>query len=156
MSPALAGRFLTTGPPGKPLIWKFSVVILFFDVYETISTVHNCRSAFKENFQRCQIIKERFFLKCFAAAAAKSLQSCPTLCDPIDGSHPWDSPGKNTGVGCHFLFQCMKVKSESEVAQSCPTLSDSMDCSLPGSSIHGIFQARVLEWGAIAFSVYIS
>ena len=66
--------------------------------------------------------------------------------------HPWDSPGKNTGVGCHFFPQCMKVKSENEVAQSCPTLSDPMDCSLPGSSIHGIFQARVLEWGAIAFS----
>ena len=65
---------------------------------------------------------------------------------------PWDSPGKNTGVGCHFLLQCMKVKSEREVAQSCPTLSDPMDCSPPGSSIHGIFQARVLEWGAIAFS----
>ena len=61
--------------------------------------------------------------------------------------HPWDSPGKNTGMGCHFLLQCMKVKSESEVAQSCPTLSDPMDCSPPG-----IFQARVLEWGAIAFS----
>ena len=58
---------------------------------------------------------------------------------------PWGSPGKNTGVGCHFLLQCMKVKSESEVAQSC-LLSDPMDCSLPGSSIHGIFQARVLEW----------
>ena len=66
---------------------------------------------------------------------------------------PWDSPGKNTGVGCHFLLQCMKVKSESEGAQSCPTLSDPMDCSLPGSSVHGIFQARVLEWGAIAFSL---
>ena len=66
---------------------------------------------------------------------------------------PWDSPGKNTGVGCHFLLQCMQVKSESEVAQSCLTLSDPMDCSLPGSSIHGIFQARVLEWGAIAFSM---
>ena len=65
---------------------------------------------------------------------------------------PWDSPGKNTGVGCHFLLQCMKVKSEREVAQSCPTLSDPMDWGLPGSSIHGIFQARVLEWGAIAFS----
>ena len=65
---------------------------------------------------------------------------------------PWDSPGKNTGVGCHFLLQCMKVKSESEVAQSCPTLNDLMDCSLTGSSVHGIFQARVLEWGAIAFS----
>ena len=84
---------------------------------------------------------------------AKSLQSCPTLCDPIDGSHQAPpSPGKNTGVGCHFLLQCMKVKSESEVAQSCPTLNDPMDCSLPGSSIHGIFQARVLEWGAIAVS----
>ena len=65
---------------------------------------------------------------------------------------PWDSPGKNTGVGCQFLLQCMKVKSESEVAQSW-TLRDPMDCSPPGSSIHGIFQARVLEWGAIAFSV---
>ena len=65
---------------------------------------------------------------------------------------PWDSPGKNTGVGCHFLLQCMKVKSESEFAQSCPTLGDPMDWSLPGSSVHGIFQARVLEWGAIAFS----
>ena len=67
---------------------------------------------------------------------------------------PWDSPGKNTGVGCHFLLQCMKVKSESEVSQSCPTFSDPMDCSLQGSSVHGIFQARVLEWGAIAFSVF--
>ena len=67
---------------------------------------------------------------------------------------PWDSQGKNTGVGCNFLLQCMKVKSESEVAQSCPTLSDFMDCSLPGSSIHGIVQARVLKWGAIAFSVW--
>ena len=66
---------------------------------------------------------------------------------------PWDSPGNNTGVGCHFLLQCMKVKSESEVAQSCRTLSDPMDCSPPGSSIHGIFQARVLQWGATAFSI---
>ena len=65
---------------------------------------------------------------------------------------PWDSPCKNTGVGCHFLLQCMKVKSESEVTQSCPTPSDPMDCSLPSSSVHGIFQARVLEWGAIALS----
>ena len=67
---------------------------------------------------------------------------------------PWDSPGKNTGVGCHFLLQCMKVKSEREVAQSCQTLSDPIDYSLPDSSIHGIFQARVLEWGAIAHSLY--
>ena len=142
---------------------------------------------------------------CYAMLCyAKSLQSCLTLCDPIDGSppgspipgilqarilewvaisfsnawkwkvkvkslshvrffatpwtaptrllRPWDSPGKNIGVGCHFLLQCMKLKSESEVTQSCLTLSDPMDCSLPGSSIHGIFQARVLEWGVIAFS----
>ena len=90
-----------------------------------------------------------------AAAAAKSLQLCLTLCDPIDGSppgsRPWDSPGKNTGVGCHFLLQCRNVKSESEVVQ-CPTLRNSMDYSPPGSSVHGIFQARVLEWGTIAYS----
>ena len=66
--------------------------------------------------------------------------------------HPWDSPGKNTGVGCHFLLQCIKVKSESEVSQSYLTLRNPMGCSLPGSSVHGIFQARVLEWDAIAFS----
>ena len=77
----------------------------------------------------------------------------PTLCDPIDGSPPGDSLGKNTGMVCHFLLQCRKVKSENEVTQLCPTLPDPMDCSLPGSSVHGIFQARVLEWGAIAFSV---
>ena len=70
---------------------------------------------------------------------------------PTGFPRPWDSPGKNAGVGCHGLLQCMKVKSEREVAQSCPTLSDPMDCSPPGSSIHGSFQARVLEWGATAF-----
>ena len=79
------------------------------------------------------------------------------LCDtPETAAHqaprPWDSPGKNTGVGCHFLLQCIKVKSESEGAQSCPTFRDPMECSPPGSSVHGIFQARVLEWGAIALS----
>ena len=76
----------------------------------------------------------------------------PQRRQPTRLPRPWDSPGKNTGVGCHFLLQCMKVKSEREVAQSCPTLRDPMDCSPPGSSVHGIFQARVLEWGAIAFS----
>ena len=91
-----------------------------------------------------------------SSAAAKSLQSCPTV-RPHRRQHtrlpgPWDSPGKNTGVGCHFLLQCMKVKSESEVAQLCPTLFDPVDCSPPGFSVHGIPQARVLEWGAIANS----
>ena len=76
----------------------------------------------------------------------------PHRWQPTRLHRPWDSPGKNTGVGCHFLLQGMKVKSESEVAQSCLTLRDPMDYSLPGSSVHRIFQARVLEWGAIAFS----
>ena len=72
----------------------------------------------------------------------------PRRQQPTRLPHPWDSPGKNTGVGCHFLLQCVKVKSESEVARLCPTLRNLMDCSLPGSSTHGIFRARVLEWGA--------
>ena len=76
----------------------------------------------------------------------------PQRRQPTRLPHPWDTPDKNTGVGCHFLLQCMKVKSESEAAQLCLTLSDPTDCSPPGSSAHGIFQARVLEWGAIAFS----
>ena len=87
--------------------------------------------------------------------------SCVRLCDPKDGSPPGSPiPGilqaRTLELGCHFLLQCMKVKSESEGAQSCPTLSDPTDCSLPGSSAHGIFLARVLEWGAIAFSTITS
>ena len=93
----------------------------------------------------------------YAAAATMLLQSCPTLCDPHRRQptrlpHPWDSPGKNTGVGYHCLLQCMKVKNESEVGQLCLTVSDPMDCSLPGSFVHGIFLARVQEWVAIALS----
>ena len=87
---------------------------------------------------------------CVASVVSNSAQ--PHRRQPTRLPRPWDSPGKNTGMGCHFLLQCRKVKSESEVAQLCPTLRDPMNCSLPGSSIHGIFQARVLEWGAIAFS----
>ena len=87
---------------------------------------------------------------CVTSVVSDSVR--PHRRQPTRLPHPWDSPGKNTGVGCHFLLQCRKVKSESEVVQSCLTLSDPMDCSPPGSSIHGIFQARVLEWDAIAFS----
>ena len=95
---------------------------------------------------------------CIASVVSDSVR--PHRRQPTRLLCPWDSLGKNTGVACHFLLQCMKVKSESEVGQvvylkvtqSCPTPSDPMDCSLPGSSIHGIFQARVVEWGAIAFS----
>ena len=87
---------------------------------------------------------------CVASVMSDSVQ--PHRWQPTRLPHPWDSPGKNTGVGCRFLLQCMKVKSGSEVTQSRPAPSDRMDCSLPGASTHGIFQARVLEWGAIAFS----
>ena len=91
-----------------------------------------------------------------AAAAAKLLQSCPTVrphrWKPTKLPRPWDSPGKNTGVGCHFLLQCMKVKSENKVAQSCPTLCDPIDGSPPSSPVPGILQARTLEWVAISFS----
>ena len=90
---------------------------------------------------------------CFQVASVVSNSVRPHRRQPNRLLCAWDSPGKNTGVVCHFLLQCMKVKSESEVTHSCPTLSDPMDCSLPRFSIHGIFQARVLEWGAIAFSM---
>ena len=93
------------------------------------------------------------FICCFCCYVTSVVSDSvwPHRRQPARLPHPWDSPGKNTGVGCHFLLQCMKVKSEREVAQSCPTLRDPMGCSPPGSSVHGIFQARVLEWGAIAF-----
>ena len=89
---------------------------------------------------------------CCQVASGMSNSVGPHRWQPTRLRRPWGSPGKNTGVGCHFLLQCMKVKSESEAAQLCPTRSNPMDCSLPGSSVHGIFQARVLEWGASAFS----
>ena len=106
-------------------------------------------------------LKSVYYIYTAAAAAAKSCQSCLTLCDLIDGSPPGSPvPGilqtRNTGVGCHFLLQCMKVESEREVTQSCPTPIDPMDCSLPGSSINGIFQARVLEWVPLpSLTIYI-
>ena len=139
---SLAGGFLTTGPPKSRKAF-----------FKVCTVIHVVVYILNPNYDFCGVV----LFPEVTAAAAKLLQSCPTRCDPIDCSppgspSPWDSPGKNTGVGCHFLLQCMKVRSESEVAQSCLTLSDPMDCSPPGSSVHGIFQARVLEWGAIAFS----
>ena len=88
---------------------------------------------------------------CYVTSVVSDSVRPHRLRQPTRLPRPWDSPGKNTGVDCHFLLQCMEVKSESEVTQSCLTLRDPMDCSLTGSSVHGIFQARVLEWGAIAF-----
>ena len=107
-------------------------------------------------FTLCVILhldgKHRCRCRCCQVTSVVSDSVPPHRRQPTRLPRPGDSPGKNTGVGCHFLLQCMKVKSESEVAQSCPTLHDPMDCSPPGSSAHGIFQARALEWGAIAFS----
>ena len=95
---------------------------------------------------------EDYLLYCYCCQVTSVVSNSvwPQRQQPTRLPRPWDSPGKNTGVGCHFLLQCRKVKRESEVAQLCPTPSDPMDCSLPDSSVHGIFQARVLEWGAIA------
>ena len=92
---------------------------------------------------------------CCQVASVMSNSVQPHRWQPTRLPHPWDSPGSNSGVGCHFLLQCMTVKSESEVPQLCPTPRDPMDCSPPGSSVHGISQARVLEWGAIVFSACI-
>ena len=103
------------------------------------------------NLQGKLMLKWTFYPMC-CAVLSHSVTSDSMDCSPPGASVHGNSLGKNTGVGCHFLFQCMKVKSENEVSQSSPTLSDTKDCSLPGSSVHGIFQARVLEWGAIAFS----
>ncbi|KAI4548431.1 hypothetical protein MG293_000761 [Ovis ammon polii] len=98
------------------------------------------------------VVREIHSPRTYTVASAMSDSVRPHRRQPTRLRCPWDSPGKNTGVGCHFLLQCVKVKTESEVSQSCPTLSDPMDCSQPGSSVHGILQARVLECGAIAFS----
>ena len=112
--------------------------------------------SYVHTFTKLLVHSTKISLESIAAAAAKLRQSCPTVWphrrQPTRLLCPWHSPGKNTGVGCHFLLHCMKVKSESEVAQSCPTLSDPVDCSLPGFPAHRTFQARVLESGAIAFS----
>ena len=112
------------------------------------------RSVVSKHSNRDRMLHPNFLCCCCCEVASVVSDSVrPHRRQPTRLLCPWDSPGKNTGVGCHFL-QYMRVKSESEVAQPCPTLSDPMDCSLPGSSVHGIFQARVLEWVAIAFSLY--
>ena len=101
--------------------------------------------------------KHRCCCCCCWVASVVSDSVQPHRWQPTRLPRPWDSPGKNTGVGCHFLLQCVKVKSESEseVVQSCLTLSNPMDCSLPGSSVHGLLQARVLEWGAMRHIIIV-
>ena len=111
------------------LKWNTTVLLTYFGIFWTFLHA-NIKMPYNKNI--------------YASVMSNSVQ--PHRRQPTNFPRPWDSPGKNTGVGCHFPLQCMKVKSESEVAQSCPTLSDSMDRSPPGSSVHGIFQPRVLEW----------
>ena len=137
-SPALQVDSLPSEPPGRPRL--ACIDHCFMDqAFLSSQTLNSGRT--RTSFT--SIVPA-------SAAASKSLQSCPTLQphkrQPTRLSRPWDSPGKNTGVGCHFLLQCTKVKSESEVTRSCLTLSDPIDFSLPGSSTQGIFQARVLGW----------
>ena len=138
------------------LINKTGLLVHYFYFFNTflmiisvlLSNVNNRRWVSPSPFTLC--------CYCCWVTSVVSDSVRPHRREPTRLPRPWDSPGKNTGVGCHFLLQRMKVKSESEVAQSCPTPSDPMDRSPPGSSIHGLFQARVLEWGAIALSVSLS
>ena len=125
------------------------------DIIEFLSRILISKIQFKK-YSLSSLFMNSVFANLSTQSLLLLLLLCPTVSphrwQPTRLPCPWDSPGKSNGVGCHFLLQCMKVKSESEVAQSCPTLRDPMDGSLWGSSVHGIFQARVLEWGAIAFS----
>ena len=133
------------------LCLRFSVLCLFYNYFNCFSVSYDI-SAFLFFFKMFFVdlfLPLLLLLLLLSRFSRVRLCATPKTRQPTRLPRPWDSPGKSTGVGCHVLLQCMKVKKESEVAQSCPTLSDPMDCSLPDSSIHGIFQARVLEWGAI-------
>ena len=126
-----------------PLLWYDLSLMLFLLLPTILKGFSTCFSS---------LFNQLCYCCCCYVASVMSDSVRPHRWQPTRLPCPWDSPSKNTGVGCHFLLQCMKVKSESEVAQSCLTLSNPMHCSPPGSSVHGIFQARVLEWVAIAFS----
>ena len=130
---------LLLGTHGEGILFKISISLSSVDININVNCAALC------NLLCC----------CCSITSVVSDSVRPHRRQPTRLPRPWDSPGKNTGVGCHFLLQGMKVKSEREVAQPCPTLRDPMDCSPPGSSAYGIFQARVLEWGAIAFSGFV-
>ena len=147
--------------------WSF-LPPTFLILKSSLSDLNIATSTFLQFVSWCYILFHSIILKlcllkhqslhvcccCCCVASVVSNSVRPQRRQPTRLPRSWDSPGNNTGVGCHFLLQCMKVKSESEVAQSRLTLSDPMDCGLPGSSVHGIFQARVLEWGAVAFFMW--
>jgi len=143
---ACSGCWWRTGKPGVPQSMGSQ------RVRHDWVTEQNWMSLYPEN-ENCFMTLSDLVQTCCCCCVASVMSDSvwPQRRQPTRLPRPWDSPGKNIGVGCHFLLQCMKVKSESEVTQSCLTLSDPMDCGPPGSSIHGIFQARVLEWGATAF-----
>ena len=136
-------------------IWQCWVLVVTCDLLVAgceISFPHQRRNLNPLRWERGVLATGLTSKSSIAVTSAVSDSVRPHRWQPTRLPRLWDSLGKNTGVGCHFLLQWMKVKSESEVSQSCPILPNSMDCSLPGSSTHGIFQARVLEWVAIAFS----
>ena len=141
------------------ILYRNSLLIFGLKIRDTLARLCSLIVESEPIFDSSVMVTVRegeLFLKglCYAMLSHFSrVRLCATLQTPTRLPRPWDSPGKNTGVGCHFLLQCTKAKSEREVTQLCPTPSDPMDCSPPGSSVHGIFQARVLEWGAIAFSI---
>ena len=130
---------MNCSPPGS-----FLHGILQARILEWVAIAFSRASSRPRDQTWVSCIVGRFFTACYGASVVSN-SGRPHRRQPTRLPRPWDSPGKNTGVGCHCLLQRMKVKSESEVAQPCPTLIDPMDCSLPGSSVHGIFQAGVLE-----------
>ena len=140
---------MRTEKPNKQV--DLGYILWFWDIYGYSSIYRNHHNSL--SVRDLSMVLNSQLLLLLLLSCFSSVRLCVI---PQTAAHQapwvWDSPGKNTGVGCHFLLQWMKVKSESEVTQSCPTLSNPMDCSPPGSSIHGIFQARVLEWGAVSFS----
>ena len=146
------GLYSPWNSPGQDTgVGSYSLVQGIFPTQESNPGLPHCgRILYQLSHQGSPILLCCCCCCCVTSVVSDPVQ--PHRGKPTRLPRPWDSPGKNTGVGCRFLLQCMKVKRECEVTQLCPTLCDPMDCSLPGSSVHGIFQARVLEWVAIAFS----
>ena len=136
----------------SPILYQNCLFFFFIPLYISFMRTGTFLFGLSLWFQYLECQTDRKRCCCCCCWLASVVSDSVVRWQPTRLPRPWDSPCKNIGVGCHFLLQCMKVKTEREVAQSCPTPSNPMNRSLPGSSIHGILQARVLEWGAIAFS----